>query len=818
MEQLAGTVNMLRHHSDSLQALRVLEFGRLQKGIYLDHAAAALYTKSQINATHMDLLSNHYGNPHSRHSSSQLATEMIERTRLRVLKFFCTSSDDYSVVFTAGCTAALKLVADSFRWTDGTTGRAPGVFCYLNDSHTSVLGMREVAAQRGASVNCVSISDVERLTADLQWRDGVSTLRHQRACKSLFAMPAQCNFSGRKYPLSWVAAVHGGALDDRRPMQQSENETQETTAPPVAGSNTYVDGTAWYVLLDASALVGTAPLDLGEHRPDYVAVSFYKMFGYPTGVGALLVRNDSQGALARTYFGGGTVQVSLASERYHTCRLGISERFEDGTIPFLEIAALRHGFDVLEGMAGGIHHISSYAFSLARYVYERLDALCHHNGAPVARIYCDTRYDNVATQGAILAFNILKETGEYEGYAEVEKMASLYNIQLRTGCFCNPGACQRHLGLTNEQVKQHFQAGHMCGDSVDVISGCPTGAVRISFGWMSTLEDGQRFLDMVRTCFVVAHSTGEMHCDKSGTNVDNPCVLRPVSPFSDSAVVADCHGVMSAKTADTSHISAPDMQENESLRLSRIFLYPVKSCGSLEVHEWKLSERGLLYDRQWMVVTDAGIVLTQKRESRLCLIKPRLDLLAGVLWLTFPDTNPLSVPLAMDHDKQEQATSAERFTGTVCRARVWGQDCGAEAGRWLSACLNRPGCRLVAHDPGSKRTPDDARPDPDDLMERFRANLVIAGGTPFEEERWESVQIGCHSFQSLGHCTRCAVICTNQRTAEFGRQLLVTLRSLRAGKLNFGIYVRASYSSSDATSTLRVGDQVLPAYRLVVEA
>ena len=58
---------------------------------------------------------------------------------------------------------------------------------------------------------------------------------------------------------------------------------------------------------------------------------------------------------------------------------------------------------------------------------------------------------------------------------EVEKVAGLAGIMLRTGCFCNPGACQAHLGLSHEDIVRNFEAGHVCWDDQDIIDGRPTG-------------------------------------------------------------------------------------------------------------------------------------------------------------------------------------------------------------------------------------------------------------------------------------------------------------------------------------------------------
>ena len=81
-------------------------------------------------------------------------------------------------------------------------------------------------------------------------------------------------------------------------------------------------------------------------------------------------------------------------------------------------------------------------------------------------------------------------------------MASLYNIHLRTGCFCNTGACQQFLNLSNEHIKNNLSAGHVCGNDVDLIAGKPTGSVRISFGYMSNFADAKTFLNFLQECFL----------------------------------------------------------------------------------------------------------------------------------------------------------------------------------------------------------------------------------------------------------------------------------------------------------------------------
>jgi hypothetical protein len=85
---------------------------------------------------------------------------------------------------------------------------------------------------------------------------------------------------------------------------------------------------------------------------------------------------------------------------------------------------------------------------------------------------------------------------------EVEKLAALRHLLLRTGCFCNPGACAHHLGLSPAQLRANYEAGHVCWDDRDVVDGRPTGAVRVSYGYMSTYEDARAVIEFIRDYFV----------------------------------------------------------------------------------------------------------------------------------------------------------------------------------------------------------------------------------------------------------------------------------------------------------------------------
>ena len=90
-------------------------------------------------------------------------------------------------------------------------------------------------------------------------------------------------------------------------------------------------------------------------------------------------------------------------------------------------------------------------------MYKSLSELTHSNGRKACVIYCQTGFENRYIQGPIVNFNLVRPDGRAVGYSEVDKLACVYNIHIRTGCFCNTGACMSHLGITAEGVRDHVQ-------------------------------------------------------------------------------------------------------------------------------------------------------------------------------------------------------------------------------------------------------------------------------------------------------------------------------------------------------------------------
>ncbi|KAM5221977.1 molybdenum cofactor sulfurase [Ctenodactylus gundi] len=827
--------------------LRRREFGRLAGTVYLDHAGATLFPQSQLTSFTKDLMENVYGNPHSQNITSRLTHDTVEQMRYRILAHFNTTADDYSVVFTSGSTAALKLVAEAFPWVSQDPEGSGSQFCYLTDNHTSVVGMRKVAA-------AVNVTSTPVSPEDMWLAEERSAVPCDPSCHfpHLFCYPAQSNFSGTKYPLSWIEEIKSGRL---RPVN-------------VPGM--------WFVLLDAASYVSTSPLDLSAHQADFIPISFYKMFGFPTGLGALLVSNHVAPLLRKSYFGGGTAAAYLAGEDFYIPRPSVAERFEDGTISFLDVIALKHGFDALKHLTGGMENIKQHTFTLAQYTYAALSSLHYPNGAPVVRIYSDSEFSSPDVQGPIINFNVLDDNGDIIGYSQVDKMACLYNICLRTGCFCNTGACQRHLGISNEMVKKHLQAGHVCGDDVDLIDGQPTGSVRISFGYMSTLEDAQAFLQFIidtRLHLAGGQPVPQVGAEEAGplsaedksqgttpTVTDRHCFSPPESACIDCGVCSDSHllntvGLHPSLSEANRSQQTPDKAAGSLPAdpgphvITNLYLYPIKSCAAFEVTEWPIGKQGLLYDRSWMVVNHNGICLSQKQEPRLCLIQPFIDLQQKILVIKAKGMEPVEVPLEEDSEQIQICQSK------VCTDRVNTYDCGEKVSIWLSKFFGRP-CHLIRQSSDFQRNAKKKRGKDQspgvtatlslvneaqyllintssilelhqqlntsdengkkelfpmkDLISRFRANIIMNGTRAFEEEKWDEISIGSLHFQVQGPCHRCQMICIDQKSGQRNQDVFQKLSETRKRKVNFGVYLMHTSLDLSSPCFLSVGSQVLP--------
>ncbi len=440
-----------------LDEQRATEYRRLdeKRQVYLDYTGGSLYAESQVQK-HFELMrSGVLGNPHSANPASTAMTEHVERTRRAVLRYFNAPAEDYILIFTQNASAALKLIGESFPFAPGSR------YLLTFDNHNSVNGIREFARAKGASVSYAPLTmpDLRMDAARLEKMLGEADPKGA----NLFAFPAQSNFSGVKHPLEIV-----------------------TTA----------QRKGWSVLLDAAAFVPTNRLDLSSVQPDFVTLSFYKMFGYPTGVGALIVRRSALSKLRRPWFAGGT--VNFASVQGQTHVLSPNEAaFEDGTLNYLSIPAVEIGLKHVESI--GIDMIRERVRCLTGWLLEELLALRHGNGHAMVRIYGPA---NTEARGGTITLNLYDPHNHLLDYRRVEELAGEQGISLRTGCFCNPGAGEIAEGLTEEDMR----AGFTLGEEINLLSFVrmmqerghkSAGAIRASIGLAGNFADIWRFLRFI---------------------------------------------------------------------------------------------------------------------------------------------------------------------------------------------------------------------------------------------------------------------------------------------------------------------------------
>ena len=292
-----------------------------------------------------------------------------------MLNYFGTSAEDYILAFTQNASGGLKLIGESFPFASGSR------LLLTFDNHNSVNGIREFARAKGATVAYAP------LVAPTLRLDGnqLDTLLDQAdpAHENLFAYPAQSNFSGVKHPFELVERA------------QSKG---------------------WRVLLDAAAYVPTNRLDLRTVQPDFVTLSFYKMFGYPTGVGALLIRRSTFAKLRRPWFAGGTVNFASVQGRAHV--LSRSEAaFEDGTLNYLSIPAVEIGLRHIQAI--GMDLVTQRVRCLTGWMLDELLALRHSNGHPMVRIYGPTTTE---ARGGTVTFNLYDPHGHLLDYRRIEEL------------------------------------------------------------------------------------------------------------------------------------------------------------------------------------------------------------------------------------------------------------------------------------------------------------------------------------------------------------------------------------------------------------
>ncbi|MFI9538227.1 aminotransferase class V-fold PLP-dependent enzyme [Nocardia fusca] len=452
----------------ALDLLRGSEYRYLDDGgvVYLDFAGAGLAATAQHRAHQARLTQQCFGNPHSENPTSRAATASVEEARRAVLAHLNADADEYCAIFTANASAACRLVGEAYPFTRGPR------FVVTADNHNSVIGVREFARARGGRVVYVPID-----TPDLRTSDEAvdAALRPRRTAtagrRGLFAYPAQSNFTGVQHPLDWVELAHERGYD---------------------------------VLLDAAAYLPANTLDLSVVKPDFVPISWYKLFGYPTGVGCLVARRSALAELRRPWFAGGTIAAASLQGNWHVVADDESA-FEDGTLNFLSIPDVTFGLGWLREI--GLDMVRRRVTCLTGWLLTRLVSLRHDNGAPMIRIYGPL---DTARRGGTVAFNFLDPEGVVVDERLVATESAAAGISLRTGCFCNPGAGEAAFGISLPVLSGLFDTRMATMEEYIAALGLPSGgAIRISFGPVSDFTDVQTFLRFAETTYRNRRATQE---------------------------------------------------------------------------------------------------------------------------------------------------------------------------------------------------------------------------------------------------------------------------------------------------------------------
>jgi len=437
-------------HDDFFNELRTTEYNRLDKDnhVYLDYTGGSLYAKSQLE-NHFKLLEeNTFGNPHSTNPTSILSTKLVDETRQMVLDFF--NANDYHCVFTQNASMALQIVGECYPFEKN------GHFLYCIDNHNSVNGIREYCLRNGGQIDFFPVNYADLTLAKEQL---LMQLENSNRENKLLAYPAQSNVSGVKHDLGYIKIAQD---------------------------------LGWDVLLDAAAFVPTSVLDLTVHQPNFVSVSFYKIFGYPTGIGCLLIKKSSFEKLQKKWFAGGTVSLASAKTPFFYLTEN-HERFENGTINYLGIPAVGIGLDFIQSI--GMQRINERVGALATYLHVHLKSMIHSNGISQITIFGPTNRENCGGT-MIMVFN--NPDGSKIGFEKVEELANSKNISVRSGCFCNPGLDETNNCLTTEELTNYF-SGNEKGNYFDMITSLQKmrGAIRISVGIASTKKDLDTFISFV---------------------------------------------------------------------------------------------------------------------------------------------------------------------------------------------------------------------------------------------------------------------------------------------------------------------------------
>ena len=260
------------------------------------------------------------------------------------------------------------------------------------------------------------------------------------------------------------------------------------------------------------------------------------------------------------------------------------------------------------------------------------------------------------------------------------------------------------------------------------------------------------------------------------------------------------------------------------MRVSEIFIYPVKGCRRVPHDDALVEPWGLAGDRRWLVTDPDGVAITQRDVSTLALLRAIPE--AGGLSLSYPDRPSLAIPALTPHPVTK---------GTIWGTTMAATAAGPAADAWITDALGVEARLIWLDDPTRPAVETDfARPtdrvsfadaypllltntasleqlndwmDVPLPMTRFRPNIVVETDRPFVEDEWtgRTIGIGQITFRVPQPCDRCVVTTTDQETGVRGREPLRTLAKYR--NINQGLMFGTNLIP-EAAGVIRVGDEV----------
>ena len=243
------------------------------------------------------------------------------------------------------------------------------------------------------------------------------------------------------------------------------------------------------------------------------------------------------------------------------------------------------------------------------------------------------------------------------------------------------------------------------------------------------------------------------------------------------------------------------LDKNSQIKVSGLYVYPIKSCKGIELKEASFDKRGIVHDRAWGIVNKEGNVLTQRDLPAMALLEPTPEENGQGLGLIAPGMTPISIPAP---DQEEKTGTSATVWSDLCQAL----DYGDMAAAWLSEYLKLP-VRLVRISESEKRPVgkkgasykestvnfQDVYPlliiseeslnqlnselETPVRMNRFRPNIVVKGTETYGEDSWRQIKIGNLKVDVVEPCARCVVTTIEQETGDKGSEPLKTLAKTR---------------------------------------